>query len=146
VLSARTPFPVEQAVDKQPLMPGTIYVAAPDYHLLVDPGPALALSVDEPVQFSIPSIDVLFESAAATCREGVVAVLLSGASADGANGLAAVCAAGGVAVVQAPDDAAVDTMPRAALLRCPGAAVVPAAEIASFLCSLTDRSDPVGLV
>jgi two-component system, chemotaxis family, protein-glutamate methylesterase/glutaminase len=136
VLGTYSVLPVAQAEDKQPLAPGTIYVGAPGYHLLVDEGPALALSVDDPVHFSMPSVDVLFESAAATCGPRVAGLLLSGANEDGANGLAAICAAGGVAAVQAPEEALVATMPRAALRRCPGATVLPAAAISDFLCSL----------
>jgi two-component system chemotaxis response regulator CheB len=140
VLGARTVLPVLEAEDKQPLAPGTIHVAPPGYHLLVDAGPTLALDVAEPVHFSIPAIDVLLESAAATCGPRVAAVILSGASEDGARGLGAVRAAGGVAAVLAPEDAALDTMPRAALRRCPDAAVLARSALAGFLVSLATRS------
>lgn len=143
VLSTFSPIPVIQAEDKQPIAPGTIYVGPPDYHLLVDDGARLALSVDEPVKFSIPSIDVLFESAAASCGPHVGAIMLSGASDDGAAGLAAICAAGGVAIVQRPAEAAVATMPLAALDRCPTAAVLNASEMAGFLSSYIRRAAPL---
>jgi two-component system chemotaxis response regulator CheB len=133
VLAAQTRLAVREVVDKEPLQAGTLHVAIPGYHLLVERGPAAALSVDEPVHHSIPSIDVLLESAAAACGPRVVGIVLSGANEDGADGLAAVCAAGGAAAVQAPDEAAVRTMPAAALARCPGAAVLRAREIAGFL-------------
>ncbi len=136
VLAGHTRLPVVEAEDKQPLERGTIHVARPGYHLLVDAGPALALAVDDPVHFSMPSVDVLFESAAAACGAGVAAVVLSGANEDGTRGLAAVRAAGGVAAVQAPEDAAVDVMPRAALRRCPDATVLPARALGGFLGSL----------
>ncbi len=139
VLGAYTPLPVVEAEDKQPLGEGTIHVARPAYHLLVDAGPALALSVDDPERFSMPSIDVLFESAAATCGAGVAAVVLSGANDDGARGLAAIRAAGGMAAVQAPDDAEVDVMPRAALASCPDAVVLPARGLGEWLGSLAAR-------
>jgi two-component system chemotaxis response regulator CheB len=136
VLAAYTRLPVVEAEDKQPLAPATVHVARPGYHLLVDVGPALALAVDDPEHFSMPSLDVLFESAAATCGPDVAAVVLSGGNEDGSRGLAAVRAAGGVAAVQAPEDATIDVMPRAALRGCPDATVLPARALGGFLGSL----------
>ena len=72
---------MREAEDKEPVEPGTVYFAPPDYHLLVDAGPRLALSVDEPVHFSRPSIDVLFESAADVYGQRLLGVILTGASA-----------------------------------------------------------------
>ncbi|BDG05487.1 chemotaxis protein CheB [Anaeromyxobacter oryzae] len=136
VLGAGCRLAVREAVDKAPLAPGVVHVAPPGYHVLVEAGPALALSVDDPVHFSIPSIDVLFESAAATCGPRVAGVVLSGASADGAAGLAAIESAGGVVAVQAPAGAALPTMPAAALARCPCAAALPVAELSALLVAL----------
>lgn len=136
VLAAYTHLRVVEAEDKQPLAPATVHVARPGYHLLVDVGPALALAVDDPEHFSMPSVDVLFESAAATCGPDVAAVVLSGGNEDGSRGLAAVRAAGGVAAVQAPEDATIDVMPRAALRGCPDATVLPAKALGGFLGSL----------
>lgn len=124
---------VREADDKEPLAPGTVYFAPPDYHLLVEPDRRLSLSSEEPVHFSRPSIDVLFESAADAYGAGLVGVLLTGASADGARGLKAVRDAGGAAVVQHPDEAAVPTMPRAALAACPEASVMTLEQIAGYL-------------
>lgn len=104
-----------EAQDKEPLEAGTIYFAPPDYHVLVDTGPTLALSIAPPVHFSRPSIDVLFESAADVYGAGLTAVLLSGANADGAQGLAAVQRAGGRTIVQSPESARAPAMPEAAL-------------------------------
>jgi len=111
----RCRLPVRDAQDKEPLGPGAIYFAPPDYHLLVDVGPTLALSIDPPVHFSRPSIDVLFESAADIYGAQLTAVLLSGANADGAQGMATVQRLGGTTVVQSPDTAPAATMPQAAL-------------------------------
>lgn len=124
VLGARCVLPVIEAQDKAPVVPGTVYVAPPDYHLLIDEGPALALSVDDPIQFSRPSIDVLFESAADVYGDRLLGIVMTGASEDGAKGLAAVAAAGGAAVVQDPAQAAAPTLPNAALRRVPGARVL----------------------
>ncbi|MFL6578025.1 MAG: chemotaxis protein CheB, partial [Povalibacter sp.] len=108
-------LPVKQAEDKEPLAPGTVYLAPPGYHLLLESHRAFALSIDAPVHFSRPSIDVLFESAADAYGRDLLAILLSGASSDGAAGLQEVHIAGGVTAVQAPDSAEAATMPAAAL-------------------------------
>ena len=115
LFSRRCALAVREAEDKEPLLPGTVYFAPPDYHLLVDAGPCAALSVDPLVQYSRPSIDVLFEAAADLFRRRVLAVLLTGANSDGARGCAAVRAAGGLVMVQDPDEAQVRYMPEAAL-------------------------------
>lgn len=124
---------VREAEDKEPALPGTIYFAPPDYHLLVEADGSLSLSTDEPVLHSRPSIDVLFESAADAFGDAVVAIVLTGASADGADGLRAICQAGGVALVEEPETAYADAMPLAAIAACPGARVLTLAAIADYL-------------
>jgi two-component system chemotaxis response regulator CheB len=111
----RCQLPVREALDKEPVAPGTIYFAPPDYHLLVEKDRTLSLSSDPPVAFSRPSIDVLFDSAALAYRERLLGIVLSGANSDGAQGLATIRRAGGVGWVQLPVDAAADAMPRAAI-------------------------------
>ena len=135
LVRAATRLTVCEPGDKDLLRPGTVYLAPPDYHLLVD-GDALGLSVDEPVAYSRPSIDVLLESAADAFRERCVGVVLTGANADGAHGLARVAELGGTAIVQDPETAERDEMPRAALAAVPTARVLPLAEIAPFLVSI----------
>lgn len=110
--------PVAEAEDRQPLQPGQVLLAPADYHLLVDaatPRPVAALSVDEPVLWSRPAIDALFESAAPVFGPRLLAIVLTGASADGSAGARAVRAAGGEVWVQDPAQAAVPTMPQAVL-------------------------------
>lgn len=116
--------PVVEARDKMALAPGCVYVAPPDYHLLLEDRSSIALSVDEPVLFSRPSIDVLFESAAHVFGAGVLAVLLTGASSDGSAGVAAVRAAGGRVWIQDPADAEVPFMPSSALAHAGADAVL----------------------
>jgi two-component system chemotaxis response regulator CheB len=130
---------VREAEDKEPLAPGTVYFAPPDYHLLVEPDGRLSLSGEEPVHYSRPAIDVLFETAADAFGPGLVGVVLTGASSDGARGLRAVAAAGGTALVQDPQSAHVPAMPRAALAACPGAAVLDLEGIAAHLRALGGR-------
>lgn len=118
VLGERTPLPVCEIEDGEPLRAPGVYVAPPDYHVLVEPG-RVVLSVDEPVSYSRPSIDVLFESAADAYGASVCAVLLTGANADGARGLARVKAAGGYAIVQDPSTAESPEMPTAGIAMAP---------------------------
>ena len=106
--------PVVPVEDKEPLRPGCLYLAPPDYHLLIEDG-SLALSTDDLVQFSRPSIDVLFESAADQYGEGLVGVLLTGANADGAAGIRRIKLRGGTTMAQDPATAVRPEMPQAAI-------------------------------
>jgi two-component system chemotaxis response regulator CheB len=135
LLGAVTPLHVREATDKDEIHSGNVYVAAPDYHLLVDPG-AFSLSTDEPVLYARPSIDVLLESAAESYRERCIGIMLTGANDDGARGLARVTELGGTAIVQDPETAQRDEMPRAALRAVPSAQIAPVAEIAPLLVDL----------
>jgi two-component system chemotaxis response regulator CheB len=124
---------VKEAEDKEAIGAGMVYFAPADYHLQVEPDFTLSLSSDEPVLFSRPSIDVLFESAADAYGNNVIGVVLTGASTDGAHGLQAIGTAGGMALVQTPETAEGETMPRAALASCPGARSLSLEEIANVL-------------
>lgn len=136
IFRERCALTVQEAEDQLPIRPGHLYFAPPDYHLLVDQGPRLALSVGEPVYFSRPSIDVLFESAADCYGPRLLGVLLSGANEDGAAGLAAIHAAGGRTVVQAPSSAAMPVMPEAALAHQPAHEALTPAQIATLFTQL----------
>jgi two-component system chemotaxis response regulator CheB len=125
--------PMKVAEDKEPIAPGTIYFAPTDYHLLVESGRTFALSIDPRVHFARPSIDVLFESAAEAYGERLMGVILSGANADGATGLKAVAAAGGITVVQALESAEMIAMPGAALESVPGSVELNVPELAELL-------------
>jgi two-component system, chemotaxis family, protein-glutamate methylesterase/glutaminase len=119
LLQSHTAMPLVDADDKQPIEPGHVYLAPPDYHLYVEED-GFALSVDEAVLHSRPSIDVLFESASDVYHDRVVGVILTGANEDGAHGLAMIKRRGGYTIVQNPVEAERSEMPRAAL-----AAVTP---------------------
>jgi two-component system, chemotaxis family, protein-glutamate methylesterase/glutaminase len=127
---------VREAADKEPVAPGTIYFAPSDYHLLVDHGPELALSMDAPVNFSRPSIDVLFESAADAYGARAVGVLLTGVNQDGAEGLARIAAAGGFTIAQDPETAERPEMPGAAVRRGAARKVLDLERIGPFLAGL----------
>ncbi len=126
-------LPVVEAEDKQVPRAGVVYVAPAGYHLLLDDD-AFALSVDDPVNFARPSIDVLFDSVAESCGAAAVAIVLSGASRDGSEGALKIRAAGGRVLVQDPQEAECAVLPNAALETVRDAAVVlQLAEIAPWL-------------
>jgi two-component system chemotaxis response regulator CheB len=133
IFQRRCVLPVREAEDKEPAQSGTVYFAPPDYHLLVERDHQIALSADEPVHYSRPSVDVLFESAADAYRERLLGVILSGGNEDGAAGLDAVRRGGGVTVVQQPESAKVPVMIVSALQRGPADFVLSVHEIAALL-------------
>lgn len=132
VLQRRCALPVAEVEDKDPIEPGRVYVGPPDYHLLIEAG-TFALSTEARVISARPSIDVFFDSAAAVCGARVVAVVLTGASADGAQGSARVKARGGTLIVQDPAGAESPVMPRAAIAAAKADHVLPLTEIAPTL-------------
>lgn len=141
LLQECTQMKVTEANDKQAIEPGYVYVAPPDYHLLVDEG-YFVLSTDDPVRFSRPSIDVMFSSAADAYGADVIGVVLTGANADGARGLRKIVDRGGYAVVQDPADAEVAVMPQQALKAVPDACVLPIDRIAAHLAGARGRRMP----
>ena len=127
---------VKEAEDKEMLRPGVAYVAPPDYHLLAEADGSLSLSVDPKVNFSRPSVDVLFESASDAFGAALVGVILTGANHDGARGLARIKRRGGVAIVQSPESAQASAMPEAALESTSVDHVLALEDIAPFLNNL----------
>ena len=124
LLSDRCSCEVREAEDKEPIEPGRVYVAPPDYHLLVEDG-VFGLSTEAPVTYSRPSIDVLFETAADAYRERLIGVVLTGANADGTAGLRRIKEHGGYTIVQDPATAAGRAMPAAAVAGVRADAVLP---------------------
>jgi two-component system chemotaxis response regulator CheB len=141
LLGSSSSLPVHEPVDREPLLPGNAYLGPGGYHLLVEPG-HLALSVEGPVTWARPSIDVLFESAAEAYRRRLVAVLLTGSSEDGAAGIEAVARRGGTTVVEDPGTAHSPVSPRAALERTAVHHVLPLAQIAGLLRSMLQAKVP----
>jgi len=135
LLQDRTSLGVCEVEDKAPIRAGNVYIAPPDYHLLIDRG-FFSLSTDEPVHYSRPSIDVTFFSAADTYGDRSVGVVLTGANADGSRGLKRIADRGGLALVQSPDTAESATMPAAAIRAVPSARVLTIQEIAATLAAL----------
>ncbi|CAM3157922.1 chemotaxis protein CheB [Janthinobacterium lividum] len=137
----RCQLPLREAQDKEPLQGGTVYFAPPDYHLQVEPDGCFSLSQEAPVYFSRPSIDVLLETAAYAYRRAMLAIILTGASADGAAGLARVRQLGGSAWVQDPQRASYGIMPAAALKRAGADRVLDLPQMAASLALLDNGED-----
>ncbi|MDF1613584.1 chemotaxis protein CheB [Desulfurivibrio dismutans] len=135
-LDQRCAIKVKEAEDKEPAAPGTAYLAPANYHLLMEDDGSLALSLEDWVNFSRPSIDLLFESAAEAYGKGLIAVVLTGANDDGSRGLAAMKRSGGLAVVQDPAGAEFPVMPRAAIQATQVDFVLPLPAIGRFLANL----------
>lgn len=123
-------LPVSEAREREPVLPGQVYIAPPNYHLLIEANRRFALSVDERVCFVRPSIDVLFQSAAEVYMDHLLGVILTGANGDGASGLQAIKMAGGMVMVQEPSSAYADEMPRAAIATGLVDLVLPLPELA----------------
>jgi two-component system chemotaxis response regulator CheB len=136
VFQQHLPMPVLQAQDKAAVEAGKVYFAPPGYHLSIEQERCFSLSQEDPVHFSRPAIDILMTSAADAYGRALCGILLTGASQDGAAGLAAIGAAGGRTIVQDPDDADIATMPAAAIrLRAPSQ-ILPLRDIRTLLASL----------
>lgn len=110
-----TGLDVREAEPNEPILPGVIYFAPADYHLAVEQGKTLTLLSSEPINYSRPSIDVLFESAAEVYKDRLIGLIMTGSSADGSAGLARVSSLGGYTIVQSPDEAEFDVMPFCAM-------------------------------
>lgn len=134
-LQQYSPLPLKEPEDKEVIVPGRVYLAPADYHLLVEAG-SFALSTEAPASYARPSIDVLFESAADAYAERVIGVILTGANHDGAQGLAKIKACGGWAMVQEPATAFSPTMPKAAIAAVTADWILPLEDIAPFLVKL----------
>lgn len=133
LLRMKSGLPVVEIEDKTPLLAGMIHVAPADYHLLFEAASSFSLDVSEKVHYSRPSIDVAFESAAEVWGDRVVAVLLSGANADGTQGLMTVEKLGGTTVVQSPETAEVAYMPNFALQHLTPDFILAPSALAAFI-------------
>jgi two-component system chemotaxis response regulator CheB len=135
LIQLATPLEVREVVDKEPIRPAHIYLAPPDYHLLVEKD-CFNLSVDEQVQYARPSIDVFFESAADAFGPALIALVLTGANTDGARGAARIKACGGIVAVEDPATAESPVMPEAARVAAQPDFVLPADGLGALLIEL----------
>lgn len=141
LVAAKTVIPVGETEDKTPILPGYIYIVPADYHLLFEHNGELSLDVSDKVNYSRPSIDVVFQSAAEAYGSGVTAILLSGANADGTDGLSTVQHLGGTIVVQQPDTAEMPYMPQYAVNHLVPDAFITPDNLADYINQLSARLD-----
>ena len=138
LLQDSTPLTVCEIEDKDVLEPGKVHVAPADYHCLIEAG-YFSLTIEEPVRYSRPSIDVMFMSAADTYGSEAIGVILTGANEDGSRGLAHIVKRGGKALIQAPKSAEIPIMPEAAVRAVPSAEVVPLPQLSRRLIELSHQ-------
>ena len=143
LLQDATDLTVSEVEDKDPLTPGTVHIAPANYHVLIDDG-YLSLTLEEPVRFSRPSIDVMFSSAADMYGAGTIGVVLTGANEDGSRGLSDIVSRGGCALVQDPRSAEIAIMPYAAVKAVPNAEVLPLDALGPRLIELSRERTKVG--
>lgn len=135
-LNNRCGLTVKQADEREKIRSGVVYIGPPNYHLLIEDARIFSLSLEEAVNYARPSIDVLFESAADVYGLELIGVILSGYNDDGVRGLQRIKRRGGLTVVQAPETAEAESMPRGAIATVEPDHVLPLKEIGPFLNSL----------
>lgn len=136
LLNERSKVSVKEADEKEPLSPGFVYIAPANYHLLIEPDYSLSLTVDEKVNYARPSIDVLFETAAAAYGPNLIGIVCTGGNSDGSNGLYEIKENGGLTIVQDPETADVPSMPTAAIKKTDPDYILNPAEIKELLLKL----------
>jgi two-component system chemotaxis response regulator CheB len=139
ILQTKCEMRVKQADEKEKIEKGFVYIAPPDYHLLIENDFTFSLTADEAVLYSRPSINVLFESAASVYKDKLIGVILTGANSDGAKGVSAIAANGGLTIAQKPDEAQFPTMPLASIETKKIDLIFTLAEIQSFLLNSISR-------
>lgn len=125
--------------EKEKLKPGTIYFPPPDFHILLEKDKTFTLSIEDKVNFSRPSIDVLFETAAFCCREKTIGIVLTGGNKDGAEGLKIIKSKGGMTIVQDPEEAEMNIMPKIAIKHVAPDFVAKLDEIAELLINIQKK-------
>jgi len=136
LLSHRTELKVKEADEKEKINKGYVYIAPSDYHLLIEKDYTFSLDYSEKINYSRPSIDVTFQTAADAYGEQLVCLLLSGSNADGVNGLISVKKNGGITLAQDPDSAQVTYMPEQAILRANVTDILKIEQMANYINSL----------
>jgi len=137
----KCPLTIKEAEDKETIQPGFVYFAPPDYHLLVEREETFSLSIDARVNYSRPSIDVLFESAAFVWSSGLIGILLTGANNDGAKGMHWIKEYGGLTIVQDPLTAEYPVMPKAAIDAGAADKILPIEDIGELLRAFSGSVD-----
>lgn len=139
VLQSKCEIKIKQADEKEDIEDGVVYIAPPDYHLLVEHNETFSLTSDEQINYSRPSIDVLFETAAMVYRESLVAIILTGANKDGADGIRTVQEYGGLTIAQNPNEAEFSVMPESAIKTHSVKRILTLEEIKKFLIKIGSK-------
>lgn len=138
IFAKESTIEVTEAEEKEEILPGKIYIAPANYHLLIEKDHTFSLDTSEKVEYSRPSIDVTFQSAADVYGQSLAALLLSGANSDGSEGIFTIANTGGLTIVQNPESAEVGIMPRSALLKTPVDYILETKELPGFVNKLSD--------
>lgn len=140
MLDARCGLRVKQADEKEAITVGNVYLAPPNYHLLIEEDKTLSLTIDARVNFSRPAIDVLFDTAVYAYRDAVIGIMLTGANHDGSEGIKRIKQSGGYVIVQDPATAEADAMPRAAIAATKVDKILPLDQIGVYLLQMVNRN------
>ena len=140
ILDARCELQVKQADEKEPVLAGVVYLAPPNYHLLVEEDKTLSLSIEAPVNFARPSVDVLFQTAVYAYRNKLIGLILTGANHDGSQGVKDIKQRRGYVIVQDPVTAEAEAMPKAAIAATRVDIILPLDQIGPYLLQLVNRS------
>lgn len=139
ILGTKSALKIKQADEKELIKKGWVYLAPPNYHLLIEEDFTFSLSLESPVNYSRPSIDVLFESAVYAYRQHLIGIILTGANHDGSLGLKKIKETGGFTIVQDPKTAEADAMPKSAIASTQIDKILPLQEIGLYLLQLVNR-------
>jgi two-component system chemotaxis response regulator CheB len=142
ILSRKTPLKVQQAAEGDHIRAGTVYIAPPNRHLLINPDQSLTLTQSELVHFSRPSADLLFESVATAYQNRAIAVVLSGAGSDGSMGVQAIKKMGGTVIAQDEKTSELFGMPGSAIQTGIVDFILPLKEVGSALVALVVKDSP----
>ncbi|MCK5522529.1 MAG: chemotaxis protein CheB [Thiomargarita sp.] len=139
ILGTKCELKVKQADEKETIT-NAVYIAPPNYHLLIEEDRSLSLSIDKHVNFARPSVDVLFESAIYAYQDKLIAIILTGANNDGCQGVKNIKENGGYVIVQEPTTAEADAMPKAAIAATKVDKILPLEQIGPYLLAMVNHS------
>ncbi len=140
ILQHHTQLQVKQADEKELILNSWVYIAPPGYHLLIEENRTFSLSIDKPVKYARPSVDVLFETAAYAYQEHLIGIILTGANNDGCDGVKKIKNMGGYIIVQDPKTAVASSMPEAAIGSTTVDKILPLFKIGEYLLQLINQS------
>ncbi len=143
ILNNLSPLIIKEADEKEKIEKGHVYIAPPNYHLLIEQDKTFSLTIEERVNYARPSVDVLFESAAQVYKDGLIGIILTGANNDGAAGLKKIKEFGGLTIVEDPQTAEASAMPMSAIASTSPNFILPLEGIINLLIDLSTYKEPV---